>query len=79
MLLRAILAEPARSWTRTELARVAGQHPKARMDLHVAPLLRAGVLEKDGGGAYRLREESPFVEPLKALLETLVDKSPSPL
>ncbi len=71
-LLEALLLgeEPRAGWTRTQLARAAGQHPKARMDLYVQPLVRAELLVEDGG-RYRVVADSQLVRPLSELLELI--------
>jgi hypothetical protein len=72
MLLETLLLNdpPDAGWTRTQLARAAGQHAKARMDLYVGPLVRVGLLVEDAG-RYRLAPESGLAQPLRELLELL--------
>lgn len=53
LLLEALLGDPGRRWTRTELSIASGQHAKARMDLHLGPLLEARLIERQGN-LYRL-------------------------
>ena len=69
-MLEALLSEPERSWTRTELALACGQHAKSRMDLHLRPLLHAGLLERRGP-LYRLVAEQPVAATLRRLLGDL--------
>jgi hypothetical protein len=69
-LLEALLGDPDRQWTRTELAKACGQHAKARMDLHLGPLLLAGVLERQQG-RYRVAAAQPIVATLQRLLVEL--------
>jgi len=70
LLLEALLREPTRAWTRTELAARCEQHAKARIDRHLGPLLEAGVIERQGT-TYTLRVDEPVVEVLRRLLEAL--------
>jgi hypothetical protein len=70
LLLEALLRAPERGWTRSQLARVSGQHLKARMDLHLAPLLESGLLERRGD-VYRLIPDQPIAATLRHLLEEL--------
>jgi hypothetical protein len=70
LLLEALLAHSGRRWTRSELAGVSGQHAKARMDLHLKPLLEAGVLRRDGN-EYRVIVEEPIAGILADLLREL--------
>jgi hypothetical protein len=70
LLLEALLERPSRAWSRKELAKVCGQHEKARMDLHLEPLVASGIVHRTGD-AYRLVEHHPLVECLRALLEQL--------
>jgi hypothetical protein len=67
LLLEALLREPNRSWTRTELAVGCKQHAKARMDKHLQPLLDAGVLRRQVD-RYRLVADHPVVSSLRELL-----------
>jgi hypothetical protein len=67
LLLEALLREPNRSWTRTELAVSCKQHAKARMDKHLQPLLDAGVLQRRVD-RYRLVADHPVVGSLRELL-----------
>jgi hypothetical protein len=67
-LLDGLLVEhPNREWSRTELARLSGQHTKARMDKYVEPLLSLGLLRKDGR-SYSVNERHPMVPPLTEIL-----------
>lgn len=70
LLLEALLREPERGWTRSQLARASGQHLKARMDLHLVPMLEAGFLERRGD-VYRLVADQPIAASLRRLLEEL--------
>lgn len=69
-MLEAVLREPERSWTRTQLASAAGQHKKARMDRHLSPLVEAGLLRRTGD-AYLLVTDQPIAAALEALLREL--------
>jgi hypothetical protein len=62
--------QPGPGWTRTQLARAIGQHPKARIDRYVGPLLQVGLLVEDAG-RYRLVADSGLAQPLRDLLELL--------
>jgi hypothetical protein len=75
-LLEALLLgeQPAAGWTRTQLARAAGQHPKARIDLYVRPLVQVQLLIEDGA-RYRVALDNRLAEPLRDLLE-LIDQLP---
>jgi hypothetical protein len=70
LLLEALLGDPQRGWTRTQLATVSGLHAKARMDLHLGPLLEAGVLERRDE-SYRVVSDQPIVPTLQRLLREL--------
>lgn len=70
MLLEAVIRDPGRTWSRKELARACGQHEKARMDLHLDPLLAAGVLRRTGDG-YHLVADEPLVGRIRDLLDAL--------
>lgn len=70
LLLEALLGEPERAWTRTELSAASGQHAKARMDLHLRPLLEAGLLERRGN-LYRLIPGRALSSTLRKLLTEL--------
>ena len=67
LLLEALLREPDRSWTRTELALGCEQHAKARMDKHLQPLLDAGLLERKNE-RYRFVRGHPVAGSLRQLL-----------
>lgn len=71
-VLELLITQPGRPWTRTELARAAGQHEKARMDLYLRPLIQAEVLTRVGA-QYRLAPAHPLVEPLRQLLRALAE------
>lgn len=75
-LLEALLLEeqPEDGWTRTQLARTAGQHAKARIDLYVRPLVRVELLIEDRT-RYRLATDNRLAQPLRDLL-TLVRQLP---
>src|SRR5262249_33376527 len=68
LLLEALLGDPERAWTRTELARRAGLHQKARMDLHLDPLIRSELLRRTPSGAYQVATERDVVSVLRDLL-----------
>lgn len=70
LLLEALLREPTRSWTRTELATSCQQHAKSRIDLSLKPLLDAGVLQRSGN-EYRLVGGDPLTRQLRELLLAL--------
>ncbi len=70
LLLERLLREPTRSWTRTELARACEQHPKARLDRNLTPLLDAGLLQRTGR-RYRLVTGHPLAGRLRELLLAL--------
>jgi hypothetical protein len=76
LLLEALLGEPGRGWTRSQLARASGQHSKARMDLHLSPLVDAGFLRR-AGDLYRLVPDQPVTAALKQLLRELGASLPS--
>jgi hypothetical protein len=76
LLLEALLADRDRRWTRSELAGVSGQHAKARMDLHLGPLLEAGLLQRDGN-EYRVVAEKPIAAILAELLRELGAEIPT--
>lgn len=69
-LLEELFLDPTRSWTRSELARAAGQHPKARIDRVVGPLIQAGVVRRDGN-QYSLELEHALVPALQSVLREL--------
>jgi hypothetical protein len=68
--LNALFLESPRTWTRGELAAVAGQHKKARMDRYLDPLVQAGAVRRVAAG-YTVVDDHPIVEPLRALLIAL--------
>jgi predicted transcriptional regulator len=70
LLQALLLGPPRRVWSRTELAKVCGQHPKARIDRHLAPLIAAGVIIRANGG-YRVAPRSTSVKVLRRLLTEL--------
>lgn len=74
LLLEALLKGGDRSWTRTELAGAAGQHKKARMDLHLEPLVDAGLLRRDDK-SYSFAADSPLADALRGLLDELEDSA----
>lgn len=76
-LLEALLAHPDRSWTRADLTAVAGLHAKARMDLHLQPLVAAGLLRRHRGG-YALVPGTPMARALRELLVELGAELPPP-
>lgn len=57
-------------WTRAELAKAIGQHPKARLDLCLGPLVELGLLTRESG-RYQLVENSPLASPLRDLIAVL--------
>jgi hypothetical protein len=73
LLLERLLREPARTWTRTELALACEQHPKARLDRDLTPLLEAGLLQRSGMH-YRLVAGHPLAARLRELLLALGTK-----
>jgi hypothetical protein len=73
LLLEALLREPARRWTRTELALGCEQHAKARIDRYLTPLIDAGLLER-AGKRYRLVATHPLAASLRDLLIALGTK-----
>jgi hypothetical protein len=70
LLLEALLREPTRRWSRTELALAIGQHAKSRLDLHLDPLVKAGLVERTASG-YGLAPEDDLASALRALLVEL--------
>ena len=75
LLLAALLSQGDRRWTRTELASACGQHPKARMDLHLGPLTTAGVIDREGD-LYRVVADEALAKALRELLQAL--EAPGP-
>ena len=69
-LLEELFLDQHRSWTRSELAAAAQQHPKARIDKYVGPLIQAGVLRR-GAGGYFVVEDHHLVPALTTLLREL--------
>lgn len=76
LLLEALLGDPSRGWTRSQLARASGQHPKARMDRYLSPLVDAGFLRRSGD-IYRLVPDQPVTGALEQLLRELGASLPS--
>jgi hypothetical protein len=70
LLLRALLAEPSRAWTKSDLARAARVGVYGGVDKHVAALVQLGLLHHVHG-VWRLSAEHELVKPLRALLEIL--------
>lgn len=70
LLEQLLLEDPARLWTRTQLAAAAGQHKKARVDLYLGPLLQAGVVRRSGG-SYEVDHQQPLTAALTALVTEL--------
>lgn len=70
LLQALLLGSPRRVWSRAELARASGQHPKARIDRHLVPLIAAGVIIRVNGG-YRVAPRSTKARVLRHLLTEL--------
>lgn len=70
LVLDALVSEEGRVWTRTELAIAAGQHPKARIDLHLDALQEMGLVTRTAGG-FRVDFSHPVAPPLRDLLDAL--------
>ena len=74
-LLEELFLDQERSWSRNELARAARQHPKARMDKYLGPLIQAGVLRHAGGRYFVVRghQLAPALRDLLRELQELPD------
>jgi len=70
LLRELILRRPDEGLTRTQLATRSQQHPKARVDLHLGPLVQAGLVV-ESRGRYRVNGSHKAVEPLRDLLLAL--------
>lgn len=84
-LLESLLGDPERSWSRADLTRAAGLHSKARMDLHLQPLLESGLIGRRGN-RYVLVPGTGMAQALRELLVELgaelpqgTDVAPTPL
>jgi hypothetical protein len=71
MLLRALLDQPDRQWSKQALAIAAGVHPKGGVDGHVHALRQLGLLRPRRGGRWAFVPDSALVEPLRRLLDAL--------
>lgn len=71
MLLRALLDEPDRQWSKQALAEAAGVHPKGGVDGHVLALRQLGLLRAHRGRRWMVVMDSELLEPLVRLLDAL--------
>jgi hypothetical protein len=69
-MLRALIREPRRTWTRAALARAAGAHEKGGVSKHVRVLLELGLLEPRPNGV-GLNQRSRLARPVRQLLDAL--------
>lgn len=71
LALAALLGEPDRSWSKSEVARAAGVSVHGGIDEHVAGLVRVGLLARDGARWRLVVPGGALVAPLTALLAAL--------
>jgi hypothetical protein len=77
-LLEALLADPRRAWTQTELARAAALETKGSVDEHLSALIQLGVVT-ERSARYRLTTKHPLVAPLRGLLQAIAQIPDTPL
>lgn len=70
LLRELLLRRPHESLSRTDLALGSNQHPKARLDKTLGPLIQAGLVTVRDG-RYQVDQSHSMARPLRDLLEAL--------